>query len=869
MKEKLSPMLQQYRELKKKYEGCILFFRLGDFYEMFFEDAVLVSRELELTLTSRACGLEERAPMCGVPFHSATGYIARLVEKGYKVAICEQLEDPKTTKTLVQRDVIRIVTPGTITDPDLLDGSTNNYLCTICQMGEDNGLVFCDISTGEMYVTHVKVQKGAMAVYNELARYAPRECVLNAKALKEYGAGIKEKFTGSVYVCEEEISETVPESASLKAHIERVFSSACPPEVEENRAMALSVYIAISYLEETQKTALSCLEELSYYETEEYMQMDMTARRNLELVSTMRENEKKGSLLWVLDKTKTNMGARLLKKWIEKPLINPPLISRRSFAVGELNGAMAQREEIQKVLSDVYDIARLITRISFGSATPRDLLSLKTSIAQFRHLKELLSAFSGELLKNLYQRFDTLYDIYELLQNAICEDAPVSTKDGGVIKEGYHDKVDEYKKMMTDASGIIAGIESSEREKTDIKNLKIGYNRVFGYYIEVSRGNLKNVPDYYIRKQTLTNGERFITPELKEVENTILTAKERRIVLEDSLFHDIIEKLQREIARLKNMVDVVAHLDVLCSLSKVAQERGYVCPVVDLSDDIIIHDGRHPVVEAVLKQELFVPNDSELNAKNRIAIITGPNMAGKSTYMRQVALITLMAQIGSFVPASYAKIGVVDKIFTRVGASDDLATGQSTFMVEMNEVANILKNATPKSLLILDEIGRGTSTYDGLSIAWAVVEYIEKKIKAKTLFATHYHELTEIEAQYDDVKNFSIAVKKRGDDITFLRKIIRGGADDSYGVEVALLAGIPQPVVKRAKEILKGLEEKNPQHLTENLPKKAENSFDSLPIAALETEAVLKELRAVEVLTLSPLEAQAKLNELVNKARQL
>jgi len=866
MEEKLSPMLKQYRDLKEKYKGCILFFRLGDFYEMFFEDAIMVSKELEITLTSRACGLEERAPMCGVPFHSASGYIARLVEKGYKVAICEQMEDPKATKNLVERDVIRIVTPGTITDLDLLDGTTNNYLCVIYAEETDIGLVFCDISTGEVYVTHVEATKGKEALFNEIARYVPSECIVNQRAMQLFGAAIKETFTQSVYVCQEDFTGgfTVENGKGL---IREIFKEDCLSNVMDSPVLVCAVYTALDYLLETQKTALSFMDTLSYYETEEYMQMDMTARRNLELVSTMRENEKRGSLLWVLDKTKTNMGARLLKTWIEKPLINPPLISRRSFAVSEFSKNMTGREEIRAVLSGVYDIARLITRISLGSATPRDLLSLKTSICELTTLKTLLQPYKGELLKNLFCRFDTLGDIFELLERAICEDAPVTIKDGGIIKEGYNDKIDEYKHAMTDAASIIAGIEATEREKTDIKTLKIGYNRVFGYYIEVSRGNVKNVPETYIRKQTLTNGERYITPELKEIENTIMSAKEKRIILEETLYAEILENLRGEINRLKNMADVLATIDVLCSFSKVAQERNYVCPVVDMSDEMAISDGRHPVVEMMLKNELFVPNDTNLNQKSRLAIITGPNMAGKSTYMRQVALIALMAQIGSFVPASYAKIGVVDKIFTRVGASDDLSTGQSTFMVEMNEVAHILKNATSKSLLILDEIGRGTSTYDGLSIAWAVTEYIEKKIKAKTLFATHYHELTELEDQYDDIENFSVAVKKRGDDITFLRKIIHGGADDSYGVEVALLAGIPKDVVNRAKQILKTLEEGS-SHENKTLPKKSEDNV-SLPMEQMAADALIDEIKKVEVLTLSPLEAQAKLNELINRARNL
>jgi DNA mismatch repair protein MutS len=865
MEEKLSPMLAQYKQMKEKYEGCILFFRLGDFYEMFFEDAVLVSGELSLTLTSRACGLEEKAPMCGVPYHSAAGYIAKLVEKGYKVAICEQMEDPKATTKLVERDVIRIVTPGTITDPDLLEGGANNYLCTCYSCDGESALTFCDISTGEIYVTRTESQESD-AVMNEISRYMPSEFILGAEAAARYEALIREKFQKSINRFETEGDETIWKETIAENCPEGVGLS----DVYAHKSTVFALGMTIEYLKQTQKSALSNLDAVVFYETNEYMQMDANAIRNLELLQTVRGGERRGSLLWVLDKTKTNMGARLLKKWIEKPLLSPPQISRRNFAVREFVENIEGRSALRNAMAGIRDIPRLITRISLGSANPRDLLSLKESLCGLGDIQSLISGYEGELLKTLQKRFDPMRDIFTILDEAIDEEAPVSIKDGGIIKEGYNEKVDEYRIAMTDTTSWLAKMEAEEREKTGIKTLKIGYNRVFGYYIEVSKSLVKNVPDYYVRKQTLTNGERYITPDLKELENKVLSAKEKRFTLEEELFMEVLELLKKQIGRLKNMADVLAQLDVLTCFAHVAQERNFICPEVTLGNETIIKDGRHPVVELVSNKEIFVPNDTNLGSSdNRMMIITGPNMAGKSTYMRQVALIVLMAQIGCFVPASYAKIGIVDKIFTRVGASDDLSTGQSTFMVEMNEVSYILKNATEKSLLILDEIGRGTSTYDGLSIAWSVVEYIEKKIKAKTLFATHYHELTELEKRYDDVKNFCVAVKKRGEEITFLRKIIRGGADESYGVEVAALAGIPKEVVTRARQILKNLEE-NDANRPQNVSGKRNIAEKELPpMEALAREALLEEIKKTEVLVLSPLEAQAKLNEIVNRARNL
>jgi len=798
-------MMQQYLEIKEQYKDCILFFRLGDFYEMFFSDAEVASRELEITLTGKDCGLEERAPMCGVPFHSADSYIAKLISKGSKVAICEQIEDPALAKGLVKRDVIRIVTPGTVTDSAMLDEKKNNYLMSIYKNKNYYGIACVDLTTGEFLSTHITFGNTFNKLMDEIAKFSPSEIVVNGeffhdenikKTLKQrfdvYISGLEDKFF------EKEFS------------IQKVRNYFKDYVIEEN---AFDLYINASgalleYLEQTQKVNLSHIQNFNVYRIEEYMILDMATRRNLELTETMRKKNRKGSLLWVLDRTMTSMGGRTLRKWIEQPLINLHDIKDRLDAVNEFKERFMIRSEVRELLRAVYDIERLMTKVILGSANCRDLISIKHSIGQVPYIKELLRDLKADLNVLSYNELDTLTDVYEIIDKAIVDDPPVAVKEGGIIKEGFNKEVDRLRSASKDGKKWIAHLESKERERTGIKNLKVGFNKVFGYYIEVTKSYYSQVPDDYIRKQTLANCERYITPELKEIENTVLGAEDRLVELEYQIFVDVRNKVAKEINRLKTTARSLARIDVLCSLAEVADRESYTMPEVTDDDKIEIKDGRHPVVEKIIGQEAFVPNDTYLDMdENQIAIITGPNMAGKSTYMRQVALIVLMAQIGSFVPAKSAKIGIVDRIFTRVGASDDLAAGQSTFMVEMSEVANILGNATSKSLLVLDEIGRGTSTYDGLSIAWAVIEYIGEKIGARTLFATHYHELTELEERIEGIKNYCISVEEKGEDIIFLRKILRGGADNSYGVQVARLAGIPDPVIHRAKEILKKLED--------------------------------------------------------------
>lgn len=871
----LTPMMKQYRQIKAEYADCILFFRLGDFYEMFFEDAVLASRELEITLTGRDCGESQRAPMCGIPFHSADSYIAKLVANGHKVAICEQVEDPKNARGIVKRDVVCIITPGTVTDPKQLDGKKNNYLGCIFKRGFEVALVFGDISTGEIFATKATGANRAQ-VFNELARYQPTELLLNKEAADSYENDIRQNFSAYIGSVDEKIFDYDEAYAEVVEGLD--LDDIDDIGLESKPAVVCAVGGVISYLTNTQKTRLSRVLKFTYYEIEQYMEIDMSTRRNLEITETMRDGSKRGSVLWVLDHTKTSMGGRLLKQWLEKPLLSPAQIMERQAGVQELKDNVQLRDELFEVTEKIYDIPRLISRVSIGSVTPRDMVSLKNSIARLPRLKSLLSDTKSDILANQAKRLDTLDDVYDLLQHAIIDDGntPATVRDGGVIKDGYDQRVDEYRKAMTEGRSWILQMQEQEREATGIKNLKVGYNKVFGYYIEVSKAQTKSVPEHYIRKQTLVNGERYITPKLKEIENLVVNAEERLLRLEIHLFEEVRKKVAEQIERLKTAAEVVAVVDVLCSLAEVAHQNNYICPTIDLSGEIIIKDGRHPVVEKTLKDELFVPNDTLLDKnENRFCIITGPNMAGKSTYMRQVALIVLLAQIGSFVPASYAKIGIVDKLFTRVGASDDLACGKSTFMVEMSEVAYILKNATPDSLIIFDEIGRGTSTYDGLSIAWAVVEYVSdtKKIGAKTLFATHYHELTELENRLDGVKNYCIAVKKRGDDITFLRKIICGGADGSYGVEVAALAGVPSDVIGRAKKILETLEENDPnkpRQVKINL-RDTRTQTDEMQIGfeTFGSREIIDTLKKIDITTYTPLEALNKLNELINKAKAL
>ncbi len=860
---KLSPMMQQYFEIKEKYQDTILFFRLGDFYEMFYEDAITCSKELELTLTGKDCGQEERAPMCGVPFHAAEQYVDKLIEKGYKVAICEQIEDPAAAKGIVKRGVIRVVTAGTVTNSKLLDEKNNNYLCSVCCGEELVGLAFVDITTGALYATQISCNRGD--VISELSRYNPSEIICNRRFIENASLV---SFISERLGCSAEAEEDYFfDDDFVKGKLERQFGENVSAIPENGFEFAVSAIGAmLEYLSKTQMCDLPQIKTVEFYTSEQYMDIDFSSKRNLEITSTMRDGKRRGSLLWVLDDTETSMGARLLKAWIDKPLLNITSIQNRLNGVEELLKSTIIRSEIRESLSKIQDIERLISRVLTGSANCRDLLALKASFEPLPDIIANAQKLTSVLNRSVTENIDSMQDICELLESAIIENPPLTIKEGGIIREGYDENVDLYRKAMTEGKQWLATIEQQEKEKTGIKNLKIGFNKVFGYYIEVSKSNVGLVPDTYIRKQTLTTGERYITGELKEIENNILGAEERICALEYSIFCEIRDRVAKANDRILQTAKALAQLDVLCSLAEVAVKNNYTMPVVNMSEKIDIKDGRHPVVERVLKGQLFIPNDTYLSTKDRVSIITGPNMAGKSTYMRQVALIVLMAQIGSFVPASSAEIGVVDKIFTRVGASDDLASGQSTFMVEMNEVANILDNATKNSLLILDEIGRGTSTYDGLSIAWAVVEYISdlKKLGAKTLFATHYHELTELEDKLDGVKNYCIAVKKRGDDIIFLRKIIQGGADESYGIEVAKLAGVKSDVIKRAKEIVEKLSVINTD-ITQSMPQREEVDIQ-LGFSQFGGQDIISQLQKLDVTTLTPIEALNKLYELKTEA---
>ena len=807
-----SPMMQHYIATKEQYKDCILFYRLGDFYEMFFDDAITASRELELTLTGKDCGQEERAPMCGIPFHAAEVYISRLIGKGYKVAICEQLEDPKFAKGIVKRDVIRVVTPGTVIESNMLDEKKNNYIMSIYKNGLFFGMAVCDISTGDFFATQINGNNNFARLLDEISRYSPAEIVVNEMmfASTEEKDRIRERF--ECYISREENKKFEEDYENLINEYNVRFEGRDLKEVEDKTLAIIASNGLITYMNETQKVKLEHINKINIYSVAKFMSLDLNTRRNLELTEKMRDKAKKGTLLWVLDKTCTSMGGRMLRRWINDPLVEVNDINNRLDSVKELKDSQMLKGEIIDCLKKVYDIERLIGKIAYKNANGRDLISLKNSLGQLPELKVVLSKCNSKMLKILFEELDELKDVYNLIEASIVEEPPISVKEGGLIKIGYNDKVDEYKTATTNGKKWIVELEAKEKEETGIKNLKVGYNKVFGYYFEVTKSYLSQVPDRYIRKQTLTGAERYITEELKELEEKTVGAQEKLVDLEYNVFQEIRASISNQIQRIQKTANVVSTLDVLTSFATVALDLNYCMPIVDNSGEINIKEGRHPVIEKMLPAGSFIENDTYLNKESdRLSIITGPNMAGKSTYMRQVALITLMAQIGSFVPASYAKIGVVDKIFTRVGASDDLSMGQSTFMVEMMEVANILKDATNNSLVILDEIGRGTSTYDGLSIAWAVAEYIANKEKcgAKTLFATHYHELTELENKIEGVKNYSIAVKEKGEDIIFLRKIIEGGTDESYGIHVAKLAGVPQDVVKSANEILKGLERKS------------------------------------------------------------
>ena len=871
---KLSPMMVQYFQIKAEYSDTILFFRLGDFYEMFFEDAKIASRELDLVLTGRDCGQEERAPMCGVPFHSADSYIAKLVSRGYKVAICEQMEDPATTKGLVKRDVIRIITPGTVIEGNMLEDGVNNYLCSVFTGEKDMGICFADVSTGEFHITVFDGDDIENKLINQLSTYAPKELIINAKSLDcNQLESFAKRLNASVEVLDEDNFDFDRSTSLIIETLKKDEISALG--IGHSKSAVCALGAVIGYLRETQKkNEIEVPSEIDFYDEEQYMSLDISARRNLELTKSMMTGDKKHSLLWVVDKTKTAMGKRMIKSWIERPLMSIPKIVKRQNAVGELVDSPMIRDAVRESLSGVNDIERLMTRIVYGTANAKELKSLQYTIERLPEIKDTLSSSSSALLKDIYSGIDLLEDVHSLIDRAIVDEPPFSVREGGLIKAGYNEEVDSLKAIMTDGAGVIASIENEQRELTGIPKLKVGYNRVFGYYIEVSNAYKDMVPETYIRKQTLTNCERFITQELKELEGRIIGAKDRSVALEYEVFSAVRNTVAGEIQRLQTTAKSLAVLDVLASLAQTAVNNNYVCPVISNDGVIDIKDGRHPVVEALLEDAPFVPNDTILDKEeNRCAIITGPNMAGKSTYMRQIALITLLAQVGSFVPARSAKIGIVDAIFTRVGASDDLATGQSTFMVEMNEVAAILKNATASSLIILDEIGRGTSTFDGMSIARAVLEFVCKKktLGAKSLFATHYHELTAMEGMIDGVKNYSIAVKKRGDDITFLRRIVVGGADQSFGIEVAKLAGVPDSVVKRAKVILKELESNAVEiefKAEDSILEEEENDIQ-YNFTANGKQEILEILKTVDVNTLTPIEAMQTLYDLKKKAQEL
>ena len=876
----LTPMMKQYMQTKEEYKDCILFYRLGDFYEMFFDDAFTASKELEITLTGKNCGLEERAPMCGIPYHAVDSYLNRLVSKGYKVAICKQVEDPKTAKGIVKREVIRVVTPGTNLDTQGLDETKNNYIMCIVYMADRYGLSVADVTTGEYLVTELDSQTKLM---DELYKFMPSEIVCN-EAFYMSGLDLddlKNRLHMAIYSLEAWYFDDALCRETLQEHF----------KVASLEGIGLSDYecgmiasgALLKYLEETQKNSLSHMSRLTRYATGNYMVLDSATRRNLELVETLREKQKRGSLLWVLDKTKTAMGARTLRKYVEQPLIDKKSIVKRLDAVAELKDNAICREEIREYLNPVYDLERLVGKITYQSANPRDLIAFQSSLSMLPSVKCILKDMESDLLKEIYEELDPLEELCDLVGRAIQEEPPLAMKEGGIIKDGYNEEVDRLRKAKSEGKNWLADLETKEREKTGIKNLRIRYNKVFGYYLEVTNSFKDLVPDYYTRKQTLANAERYIIPELKELEDTILGAEDKLCALEYELYCEVRNTIAAELTRIQRTAKAVAKLDVIASLALVAERNNYVRPKINEKGVIDIRDGRHPVVEKMIPNDMFIANDTYLDdKKQRISIITGPNMAGKSTYMRQAALIVLMAQLGSFVPASSANIGLVDRIFTRVGASDDLASGQSTFMVEMNEVANILRNATSKSLLILDEIGRGTSTFDGLSIAWAVVEYISnsKLLGAKTLFATHYHELTELEGKISNVNNYCIAVKEKGDDIVFLRKIVKGGADKSYGIQVAKLAGVPDPVINRAKEIVEELVTADITGKVKDIAvqgsetkKKTQKKLDEVDLTqfslfdTVKDDDVLNELKELDISHMTPMDAMNKLYQLQNKLR--
>ncbi|HJC42584.1 MAG TPA: DNA mismatch repair protein MutS [Candidatus Mediterraneibacter gallistercoris] len=874
-------MMKQYMETKSQYQDCILFYRLGDFYEMFFDDALTASRELEITLTGKNCGQEERAPMCGVPYHAVESYLNKLVSKGYKVAICEQVEDPKTAKGIVKREVVRIVTPGTNLDTQALDESKNNYIMCIVYIADRYGVSVADITTGDYFVT--EIEDGAKLM-DEIYRFSPSEIICN-EAFYMSGMdleGMKDRLGITIYSLDAWYFDDAVCRQKLLDHFK--VSSFAGLGLADYDCGVISAGALLQYLLETQKNNLSNLTHITPYTSGKYMMLDSSTRRNLELCETLREKQKRGSLLWVLDKTKTAMGARMLRKFVEQPLIDKKEIERRLDAVQELKEQAISREELREYLSPVYDLERLITKITYGTANPRDLTAFRTSLEMLPPIRYILQDMQCDLLKSIMDELDPLEDLCSLITNAIREEPPIAMKEGNIIRDGFNEEVDKLRRAKSDGKDWLAKLENDEREKTGIKNLRIKYNKVFGYYLEVTNSYKDLVPEYYTRKQTLANAERYITPELKELEDMILGAEDKLYALEYEIYTDVRNKTAAEVERIQQTAKAVAALDVFASLALVAERNNYVRPKINEKGVIDIKEGRHPVVERMIPNDMFIANDTYLDdKKHRISIITGPNMAGKSTYMRQTALIALMAQVGSFVPAKSANIGISDRIFTRVGASDDLASGQSTFMVEMTEVANILRNATSKSLLILDEIGRGTSTFDGLSIAWAVVEYISdsRLLGAKTLFATHYHELTELEGKIDNVNNYCIAVKEKGDDIVFLRKIVKGGADKSYGIQVAKLAGVPDLVINRAKEIVEELSEEDITTRVSEIATKDKVSkkkpkakkYDEVDIAQMslfdtvKDDDVLEELKNLDVGNMTPIDALNTIYRLQNKLK--
>ncbi len=875
----LTPMMQQYMGIKNQYKDCILFYRLGDFYEMFFEDAITCSKELEITLTGKDCGLEERAPMCGIPYHAADGYLSKLISRGYRVAICEQVEDPKAAKGIVKREVIRIVTPGTNLNPQTLDETKNNYLMGILHTTNVYGIASVDVSTGDFFVTEVDSDR---KLIDEINKFNPSEIICNSTFMVS-GIDIEDlKNRLQITLLELEpwyFDDELCENA-LKKHF--CVGNLSGLGLKDYTIGIITAGAVLQYLFETQKNSLAHLTRITPYITSKYMLLDSSTRRNLELVETLREKQKRGSLLWVLDKTKTAMGARQLRSILEQPLIDKNEINDRLDAIAELNENVITREEIREYLNSIYDLERLIGRISYKSANPRDLIAFKSSLSMLPHIQYLIKNLVGTQLHMIYSELDPLEDIFRLIDESIEEEPPIAVKDGGIIKDGFHDEVDRLRKAKTEGKTWLAELETREKEKTGIKNLKVKFNRVFGYYLEVTNSYQNLVPDEWVRKQTLANAERYTTSELKELEDVILGAEDKLFTLEYNLFCEVRDQIAGEVSRIQQTAKAIAKLDVFTSLGLVAERNNFVRPNINLDGIIDIKDGRHPVVERMTLNDMFVANDTYLNNKEkRVSIITGPNMAGKSTYMRQTALIVLMAQIGSFVPASYANIGIVDRIFTRVGASDDLASGQSTFMVEMTEVANILRNATGNSLLILDEIGRGTSTFDGLSIAWAVVEHISnpKLLGAKTLFATHYHELTELEGKIESVNNYCIAVKEKGEDIVFLRKIVKGGADKSYGIQVAKLAGVPDSVLRRAREIVDELSENDIAEKTKaitqpNMLKVKEqqikDSTDPKQLSLFDynsNEDIILELRELNLNEITPVDALNTLYKLQLKVK--